>query len=366
MATAMPARHAIAGQRNLRAVPMAFAAAALIAGLWSGLWRLGIVLPGGQPQFTDMHGALLISGFFGTLISLERAVALGGRWTYLAPACSAAGALGLLSPMTAAAAPLLFIAASVILTLVSLAVVNRQPLLITVVMTIAAASWGIGTAIWLTGNTMPLVTGWWLSFLVLTIAAERLELSRVFAPSPAAQVAFTVAVGLVFAGTMRGELNGGVAPLLGPGLIACSVWLLVHDAARRTVMHPGQIRFCSAAMLAGYVWLGVCGLLLLAFPPQTTAFGYDAAVHTIAIGFVLSMVFGHALIILPAVLKLSLRYSAALYFPLALLHGSLAVRIASDILEWPGSRAFSGVLTIVALALFAATLVLASARKRHV
>ncbi len=343
---------------------MALGAAALIAGLWSGLSRIGVVLPGGPPQFANMHGALLICGFFGTLISLERAVALGQNWAYLAPAFSAAGAIALLMQSTPAAGAL-FLAASAILALTSIFVANRQPLLITVVMTIAAASWGMGTAAWLAGHATTYVTGWWISFLVLMIAAERLELSRVLSPSPAAQALFVAAIALVFTGSVRDELSGASAPLLlGLGLLACSAWLFIHDVARRTVMRDGQIRFCSAAMLAGYFWLGVCGVLLLMLPPQTTVFGYDAAVHTITIGFVLSMVFGHALIILPAVMRLPLVYSPALYLPLALLHGSLAVRVVSDILEWPGPRALSGVLTIIALALFAVTLAFASSRKR--
>lgn len=343
---------------------MAFAVAALLAGLWSGLWRIGVVLPGNPPQIADLHGALLICGFLGTLISLERAVALCRRWAYLAPAFSAAGAISLLLD-AASLAGILFLAASAMLALVSISVAKRQPLLITIAMTVAAASWGAGTAAWLAGNAMTYATGWWLTFLVLTIAAERLELSRVLSPSPASHAAFVVFVAFVFAGAARGELDGGGAPLLGVGLIACSAWLLVHDIARRTVMHTGQIRFCSTAMLSGYFWLGICGILLLAFPPQRTAFGYDAAVHAIAIGFVLSMIFGHALIVLPAVMRISLHYTAALYLPLALLHVSLAVRVFSDILELLGPRALSGMLTIVALAFFAVTLALASVRKRE-
>ena len=48
------------------------AAASLVAGLTGGLARLGVVAPVGD--MADMHGAIMASGFFGTLISLERAV----------------------------------------------------------------------------------------------------------------------------------------------------------------------------------------------------------------------------------------------------------------------------------------------------
>jgi hypothetical protein len=54
---------------------------------------------------------------------------------------------------------------------------------------------------------------------------------------------------------------------------------------------------------------------------------YDAALHAIFVGFVFSMVFGHAPVILPAVLRVKLPYHPALYVPLALLHASLALRV---------------------------------------
>jgi uncharacterized protein involved in response to NO len=117
-------------------------------------------------------------------------------------------------------------------------------------------------------------------------------------------------------------------------------------------------------MLAGYFWLGVTGLYLLVSPPGSAAFAYDAAVHGIAIGFVLSMVFGHALIILPAVTGLAVRYHPAVYAALALLHLSVALRIIADFFELVGPRAASGPLTIAALLVFAATIAVASLRSR--
>jgi len=54
---------------------------------------------------------------------------------------------------------------------------------------------------------------------------------------------------------------------------------------------------------------------------------YDAALHAIFVGFVFSMVFGHAPVIVPAVLRVPLPYHPALYGPLALLHASLVLRV---------------------------------------
>lgn len=86
--------------------------------------------------------------------------------------------------------------------------------------------------------------------------------------------------------------------------------------------------------------------------------------HGIALGFVLSMVFGHALIILPAVTGVVVRYHPAVYGALALLHLSVALRIVSDFFEWVGPRAASGPLTIAALLVFALTVAVASLKGR--
>src|SRR5262250_1833529 len=74
--------------RRLRLVPLAIAALTMAIGICTGLARLGIALPHSVPAIADLHGALMICGFLGTLISLERAVALDRRWPYAAPALS--------------------------------------------------------------------------------------------------------------------------------------------------------------------------------------------------------------------------------------------------------------------------------------
>jgi len=154
---------------------------------------------------------------------------------------------------------------------------------------------------------------------------------------------------------VRGELAGPSAWLTGMGLIACAVWLLRYDIARRIVFLTGQPRFSAYAILLGHGWLAIAGLLLLIVPPGASAFSYDAAVHAIAIGCVLSMIFGHAPIILPAVTGVRVRYTPYLYLTLGLLHIAVALRVAGDVFEWLDLRAASGILTVVALAGYAMT-----------
>lgn len=346
--------------KRLRFVPLAIGAAALVVGFWTGLERAGLMIPG-PSHLGLLHGALMISGFFGTLISLERAVALNRAFAYAAPAVSAVGALALLFEAEQIAA-WLFLLAGVILTWATAVILVRLPTLFTAVLTLAAAAWGVGTLAWILGQSMGYVTGWWLAFLVLTIAGERLELSRLLKPSRGAQALFIASVALIVAGAVRGEFDHDNAPLTALGYLACTAWLLFHDVARRTVYRSGQTRFSAICLLAGYFWLGVTGLYLLVSPPGSAAFAYDAAVHGIAIGFVLSMVFGHALIILPAITGLTPRYHPAVYGALALLHVSVALRLVSDYFEFIDLRAWSGPLTVLALLAFAGTIAVASTK----
>ena len=348
--------------RRLRLIPLAAGAGSLLAGLWVGLARLGLALPGGMPALAEFHGALMISGFLGTVISLERAVAIGQWWAYAAPVLSAIGAVALIvgAPAFASGA---FLLAGIGLTFNSGTVVARQPALFTVILTVAAACWVGGTLVWLEGAPAAYVAGWWLAFLVLTIAAERLELSRLLAPPRSSQLTFILSAALIIIGVVRGELACATAPFSGVGLLAVTVWLVRHDIALRTIRLSGQARFSAACLLAGYFWLGLSGCVLLVVPPGTTVFSYDAAIHAIAIGFVLSMIFGHAPIILPAVTGLRVRYSAAVYGPLVLLHLSVMLRVTADLFEHVALRTISGPVTIVAFAGYAATLLIASLRK---
>ena len=46
--------------RRLRLIPLAAGVGALLVGLWVGLARLGLALPGGMPALAEFHGALMI------------------------------------------------------------------------------------------------------------------------------------------------------------------------------------------------------------------------------------------------------------------------------------------------------------------
>jgi hypothetical protein len=329
----------------------------LLTGLYGGLWRLGWAPPQGG-ELAGLHGPLMICGGFATLISLERAVAIGRDWPYIAPVLSVGGGLALLAGLPPIIGISSFALAAAIFVAASYLVVLRQPALFTGTLLLGALALLAGDIRWATGGAMPDVTGWWLGFLILTIAGERLELSRLLAPKPGSEALFLFAIGLLVAGAWNGLANENGATLFGIGLLACGMWLLRHDIALHTIRQSGQARFFAICMLTGYFWLGAAGALLIAVLPADSNFGYDLALHSITIGFVLSMLFGHALIILPATTGLRVQYSAVMYVPLAMLHAAVMLRVAGGLTEIQMLRLWSGPLTIVALGAFAACMVI--------
>ncbi len=337
--------------RRLRFIPLAIAAAAMALGLAVGFSRLGIRLP--INVLPEIHGALMICGFLGTLISLERAVAFGRWWGYGAPALSAIGTLTLLFEPTGGA--LAFVGAGAIMIAVSVRLALRHVALFSVTLCVAALCWTIGTLLWLAGRSVPEIVLWWLAFPILTIAAERLELSRILRISASKQVVFTLAVALILVAAARSELVYEHAPFAIAGFLLLAVWLLSNDVASRTIRQPGPARFSAIAIIAGHVWLGIAGILLYAMPHGATL-TYDAAVHTIAIGVVLSMIFAHAPIIFPAVTGLRVRVTGLAYGPLGLLHVSLLLRLVADIWLLPDLAIASAAITVVALVTYGGTL----------
>jgi hypothetical protein len=280
----------------------------LAFGVAGGLARLSAINV--SLNAVALHGALMVSAFFGTVISLERAVALERPWAYGAPL--AAGLAGLLllagRPMEGFALATL---AAGLLVAATIAIFFRQRSVEMGALAAGAAAWLIGNASVFYG--LPAVP-WWIAFFVLTIGAERLELSRYLKRGPAARNSFiALAVALC------------VAPLeprvLGAVLVLLALWLLRFDLARVTVRQRRLPRYVAVCLLAGYFWLALGGTLML------LSVGYDAALHAVFLGFVFSMVFGHAPIILPAVLRVTYPYHPALYAPLALLHLSVALRM---------------------------------------
>ncbi len=334
---------------------------ALLTGLWAGLARLGWAIPVPAPALPAQHGTLMISGFLGTLISLERVAALRQRWMYAAPLLSGLGWLVSLVLPGIPAGMVMITLGSLVFVGILAVMVRRETKIYTITMAAGALCWLAGNLLWLSGAVLPRLVWLWAAFLVLTIAGERLELNRVLRLRPAHHRMFTAAAAVFVTGAVLfvWQPNAG-ARVTAIGMLALAIWLLYYDIARRNLRHKLPLtRFIAACLFFGYLWLGVGGALLLGYGAQVAGFRYDAMLHVVFVGFVFSMIFGHAPIILPALTGINVIFRPAFYLPLALLHTSLVLRVIGDLAALPPARLWGGILNETAVlgffALFAST-----------
>ena len=322
----------------------------LATGIGTGLLRMGWAVPFPPAELALLHGPLMLSGFLGTVIGLERAVALGRRWAYTGPLLTGLGGLSILLGFPQSAGATAIACGSAVLLTGSILIVLRQRELFTATMTLGAASWLAGNLLWLSGLPVAAVVALWINFLVLTIAGERLELSRFLPPSPIATHVFATILAVLLAGSVMILMSMGTY-LYALGLLTLALWLLRQDITRQTVKQHGLTRFIAICLLSGYAWLALGSLTLFVGGGLTGAV-YDAVLHAILIGFVFSMVFGHAPIIFPSVVRVKMPYHWTFYLPLLVLHASLIIRLCGDWFAQPHLRNLGGLLNAAALALF--------------
>lgn len=335
-------------------IPMLMAGFICLAfGIGSGLLRLGWNFPLPVAQLIAFHGPLMVCGFFGTVIALERAVAIGQRWAYMGPLFAALGGLALVAGFPWVIGGGLMIIASGIFTVATTSIFLRQRAMFTFTLMLGALSWLLGNVLWLGGMDAAQVIPWWIGFLVLTIAGERLELSRFLPPSKIGKTVFVVIIAIFLIGAVTASLGSEWnMQMLSAALAALALWLMRQDTARHTIKQKGLTRFIAACLLSGYIWLLAGALVGIFAQPLMPGFTYDAFLHAILLGFVFSMVFGHAPIIFPAIAKVKIPYHPTFYIPLAALHLALIIRFAGDLFAVPDYRSAGGALNAAALLLF--------------
>jgi hypothetical protein len=222
-----------------------------------------------------------------------------------------------------------------------------------------AFCWYTATLLWLAGFSVGEIVPWMVAFVVATIAGERLELAHVALAAPTAQRWFLAA--------LDGLVAGAAAATVWPRtwVPRCSAWRCWRSppgspsstSPGTPCVVPDCPGYVAAGLLTGYAWLALAGLLRAGVGPAGTGARYDATLHAVFLGFTLSMIFVHALMILPAVLRRPPPYRPVLYLPLALLHASLMVRVVvgdgaavEPVWRWSGVAKVTSVLLFIGCA----------------
>jgi hypothetical protein len=349
-----------AGRRERRRLParmlwMLPAGIALLAGLDAGLMLLGLPAPITAERLPQVHGMLLTLGFVGTLISLERSTAYARPAGFITPALlGIGGVLLVVGPVPLMVGKIVLAAGAASFVLLYIPLWQRQYDAALLTQLLAAGLATVGAVIWIGQEEMTRVIPWLIGFLVLTIAAERVELARI-TMGPKAGIRLLLHAWAITASLALGlAFPDAGAILLGISLLSLTGWLIVHDVARRTIRAKGVTRYMAACILAGYVWLALAALvLLLGYPSGQPA--YDAVIHAVFLGYTFSMIMAHATTILPAVLHIALPYRPIFWAPIAILQLALVVRLwVGDGLGMPVGWQIGGVLGVIALLLFMA------------
>jgi hypothetical protein len=159
---------------------------------------------------------------------------------------------------------------------------------------------------------------------------------------------------LILAGALVASIHLELgARLSGAGLLLLGLWFLSNDIAGRNLRHAQPLtRYIACCLYAGFIWLVIGGAMMLLIGAQAAGPYYDAQLHIVFVGFVISMIFGHAPIIFPALLQVQIGFQPAFYVSLLLLHLSLLVRVGGDLASYPTLRLWGGLLNEIAILLF--------------
>jgi hypothetical protein len=332
---------------------------ALLFGLDGALLLLGLPAPVGSARLAAAHGPLMVFGFIGTLVVLERAVAVRKWWAFLSPGLLGVGGVALVSPLPLPVGQLAFVAGSAVLLLIYREIWRRQSSTSSAVQALGALLGLVATLLWWAGVPIPRLVPAMTLYLVLTIAGERLELARI-SPTVDLRAEFRMfALGLAAVVGVFIALFWPVIgyPVLGVSVLGLVAWLLRHDVATRLVRSRGLPRYMAACLLAGYLWLVVAGAIWVIVGAAYSGPAYDAVLHSVFLGFVISMIMAHAPTILPAVLRRPLPYRPVMYAPVLLLHLTLIVRILlgdarglGPMVQWGGAGNILALLLFVLVA----------------
>lgn len=335
-----------------RFVFVLLAIASLLAGMWTGLTRLGLEVL--HLNATAHHGAIMVGGFLGTLISLEKAIPLQKKIFLVVPVISASSIVFFMTGQFGYSLMALILA-SIGLCLIFATYLIRQYDLTLMLMFLGSLFWMVGNILLLTRNFYPLAFPWWMAFLLFTIVAERLELSKFLPVTKTNKNVLLIFLGIFLLGVLLPFHTYGTY-FTGINLILISAWLIRYDVVRITIRKKGLTRFTGIALLSGYVALVFDGIFLLTFP--NTPFAYDAILHTFFLGFIFSMIFAHGPIIFPGVLGSPIKpFHPILYLPLVLLISSVVVRVTADAGLIPLTyRLVSGWISTASILLYLATM----------
>jgi len=335
----------------------------LLTGIFSGWFRIGWNLPISLPS--GEHGALMVGSFLGTLICIERSVSYHNKAALFVPLVNGLSLIFFLLAMPKISYIFLILGGAGLTGIYYIVYVKHKGIHILIMMA-GAMCYLIGSAVLYNSSFYPAVVMWWIAFLFLTITGERLELSRfILLKNKIKKKSVLIFLISLFIVSIFLPFHSDLGSLLSAvSMIGSAIWLFKYDMAKHSLKKPGQSFYSGMLLITGYCWLMLTGVFF-ALGAYLGSF-YDASLHAFFLGFVFMMIFAHAPVILPAVLKLgSSPFGKTLYMWYVLLNLTLIFRVSTFIPEVAAYKHWAGMLNGIAiLGFFANMIVLAKLARR--
>ncbi|WP_416867576.1 MAG: hypothetical protein ACMVP2_09850 [Imperialibacter sp.] len=330
----------------------ALALVGLLSGIWAGLIRIGFNLP--AVDLATLHGPLMVGGFVGTLIGVERSLLAGnGKW-WLIPALSGAAVIAWLLGFQQVA-PYCLVAASALLVLLqAIHLLSSRLTWVSIVQLCGALCFAAGNIRLLFNPLMPAIIPFWMGFVLCFILATRLSensAKNMFMGS-------VIKLGLIlFIVSLMIPFHLGGYYLTGAGLILIASGMFYIEIQTDQGMAWSYKKYSFIAIMLGWFWLLTSGLGVMLWKEHI--YGYDATTHSFFVGFLFSMVFIHALAKASYLAGLGTPpFHPVLFVWLILLSGSLLLRVfATDILLLTTVKKWSGLLNAISILGFLLTLI---------
>ncbi len=329
----------------------------LVAGLATGLARIGWKLD--IQGLAPAHGAIMVGGFLGTLIAIEKLIPLRNYPLFIVPTLSGCSLITFYLDLPEQSILMLTVASFCLTGIFAFYYFkHREPSYL--IMLTGAVCWFIGNILLYTKNFYPLAFPMWLGFVLLIIVGERMEIMKFLPVSRKQKRVMFILLGLYLTSTVF-AFHGIGNIVAGVSLIGIALWLLRFDVIGINILKTGLTRYIAVALLCGYVSLMICGIFFIAL--KGSPMSYDAVVHSFFLGFVFSMIFAHGPIILPGVLGMNVKpFSKIFYVWLVTLQISWLTRVFADTMLDFQVRKISGVLSAIAIPGFLISLVILTLR----
>ncbi len=201
-----------------------------------------------------------------------------------------------------------------------------------------------------------------LGFPILTIIGERVELSRFLSPTAYRRAAFGLwaaaaayALLLIEGGDYLVAAWAVLMALVALHLVRSELALVKAGEASSQRLH----RYLGRHLVVAYLWFFVgLGLTIAWSGSERSVALYDAATHSLAVGFIGTMILAHAPVIVPALLPLRVDQQKISFLPLVLLTAANLMRVGGHALKGAGLSfgndvvGFSGLVVLATFVAF--------------